>query len=185
MLAITWTLILAAQRRIYLVANYIIPHSFSPYPISPVLHHFHAVLNSLVVWFPACPRCEPKEAAVSPRPDAFIVLVVASEPKIVYVFPFHTVQNVFSDGRREDRGQMAILSFAPGFCIIPAIFCRAPKEARIAIFLPAVWARWYAVAYVTPWNEMKCKQNQVLMFGSLLLEESYPVDCYDYRSTCS
>ena len=165
----------------------IIPHSFSPYPIGPVLHHFHAVLGSLVVWFPACPRCEPKEAAVSPRPDAFIVLVVASEPKIVYVFPFHTVQNVFFDGRREDRGQMAILSFAPGFCIIPAIFCRAPKEARIAIFLPSVWTCWYAVAYVTPWNGMKCKQknDQVLLFGPLLLEESYPVDCYDYRSTCS
>ena len=107
---------------------------------SPVLHHLHAVLGSCVVWFPTRPRCEPKEAAVSPRPDALIVLVVASEPKFFNVFPFHTVQNVFSDGRREDRGQMAILSFAPGFCIIPAIFCRAPKEARIAIFLPAVWA---------------------------------------------
>ena len=87
----------------------IVPHSFSTLTSNPLLDHLHAVFFlSCVIRFPTCPRCEPKDVAVSPLPDSFFALVVASKPKFVDVFPFHTVQDVFSDGRGGDRGQMAV-----------------------------------------------------------------------------
>ena len=169
MLAITWTLILAAQRRIYLVANYIIPHSFSTYWKGPVLPHLHAVFIGLpVVWFPARPRSESKEAAVSPCPRSFAALVIASKPNFGNIFPFHTVKDVFSDSRRRDGSQMTVLCLAKIFRSIPGLEKRHPEIARIAILLPAMWTCWDAMDLVAAWSLGHESESDIVGKGNLM-----------------
>ena len=123
-------------------AIFVIPHSFPKLMavVGPVKDHLQAVfIAPRIVWFPVRPRRESKEAAVSPCPRSFAALVIASKPNFGNIFPFHTVQDVFSNSRRGDRSQMTVLCLAKFFRSIPGPKCWHPEVARITVLLPAMW----------------------------------------------
>ena len=133
-------------------AGHIIPHSFSTYPNGPFLDHLHTVFIAHVVWFPARPRSESEEAAVSPCPRSFAALVIASKPNFGNIFPFHTVEDVFSNNRRGDRSQMTVLCLAKFFRSIPGPKCWHPEVARITVLLPAKWTCRDAMLLAASWS---------------------------------
>ena len=127
----TWLSVLAAQEPDFIVTTFIVP------PMSGL--HIQTVFGIVgVVWFSCRPRCEFPGPVVCPRPYTLLMYVGASYPDLVQAFYVHSLHDIFLDGIRGDRGQMAALIHAELLSISPVLLGGAPHVAVFSILLPAL-----------------------------------------------
>ena len=104
--------------------------------ISP--NHQTVFIAARVVWLSLVPRCEFPGHVVCPLPYTLLMYVGASYPEPVQAFYVHSLHDIFVDGIRGDRGQMAALIHAELLSISPVLIGGAPQVGVVSILLPTL-----------------------------------------------
>ena len=104
--------------------------------ISP--NHQTVFIAARVAWLSLVPSCEFPGHVVCPLPYTLLMYVGASYPEPVQAFYVHSLHDIFVDGMRGDRGQMAALIHAELLSISPVLIVGAPQVAVVSILLPTL-----------------------------------------------